>query len=837
MAKHLVPLILLMYLTLPSLGQPINNQSFITINKQGELFDTRTKQPVYFFGTNYTLPFAHAYRAHERLGINHEQAIQNDVYHFHRLGFNAFRVHVWDVEISDTAGNLLQNEHLRLFDFLIAELKKYNISIMLTPIAFWGNGYPERDEATPGFATGIHKRYVLREEEKIKAQENYIGQLTRHINTYTGLSYAGDPSIIVMEINNEPHHTGEPSLTTNYINRMVAAAKKAGWKKPVFYNISESPSYGEAVLKANINGVSFQWYPTGLVAGSSLQGNFYPNMTHYHVPWQYHPAMKNKAKMVYEFDAGDLMSNYAFPTMAASFKNAGMQWATHFAYDPLAMAPVNTEYQTHYVNLAYTPSKAISLLIAAKFFTSNVFYNPLAEEVSAGPLTINAIKDHSEWNDDTSFYHTSTTFSNAVNPAGLKHIAGTGSSPLIQYKGTGAYFFDKVNDDSWRLELMPDAIAIKDPFERASPHKTVTRIVWKEYEMKVSLAALGNEFHIKGINKNNNYYSSTNNGSFKISPGTYLLTKKEAVPATAFSNIPVNFVAPKENIQGIEVRHQQPLLLAENKKATLSFIIAGISQTESIVVEVLPSAGRRQSVSAINKEGYKYEAVLPAEWLVNGILQYRLLISSSDSTIAFPGSIKGNPYSWSYTGAEFWESTILPEEASIPLFRADEKDYRERILLYQPDWRHGSVRYHSDSAARINLKISYTDSSEVTRFGFEHFIGDIVKTFKRRPAEMITISGSYTNIDSLIIQLADASGAGYSAVIASPGNIESISLYEFKPSSIVLLPRPYPSFQPLEFSLTGKLPVSFHQIEKIQVLATGTALKEKSMQISEVIIR
>ena len=35
-------------------------------------------------------------------------------------GVDAFRVHVWDVEITDTLGNLLENEHLRLLDFLVS---------------------------------------------------------------------------------------------------------------------------------------------------------------------------------------------------------------------------------------------------------------------------------------------------------------------------------------------------------------------------------------------------------------------------------------------------------------------------------------------------------------------------------------------------------------------------------------------------------------------------------------------------------------------------------------------------------------------------------------------
>lgn len=97
-----------------------------------------------FFGVNYTTPFAHAYRAHKALGVDIEKAIRQDVYHLARLGLDAFRVHVWDTEISDSVGNLLQNDHLKLFDYLLAELKKRNIKTIITPIAFGAMAIPTR---------------------------------------------------------------------------------------------------------------------------------------------------------------------------------------------------------------------------------------------------------------------------------------------------------------------------------------------------------------------------------------------------------------------------------------------------------------------------------------------------------------------------------------------------------------------------------------------------------------------------------------------------------------------------------------------------------------------
>ena len=43
-----------------------------------------TRQEASFFGVNYTLPFAHAYRALGYLGLDRKAAIDKDVYHFSR---------------------------------------------------------------------------------------------------------------------------------------------------------------------------------------------------------------------------------------------------------------------------------------------------------------------------------------------------------------------------------------------------------------------------------------------------------------------------------------------------------------------------------------------------------------------------------------------------------------------------------------------------------------------------------------------------------------------------------------------------------------------------------
>ncbi|MCZ7599393.1 MAG: hypothetical protein M5U09_19080 [Gammaproteobacteria bacterium] len=59
-----------------------------------------------------------------QLGLDRRQVIEQDLDHLVRLGLQALRLHCWDREISDHEGNLLDNEHLALLDYLIAAAKR-----------------------------------------------------------------------------------------------------------------------------------------------------------------------------------------------------------------------------------------------------------------------------------------------------------------------------------------------------------------------------------------------------------------------------------------------------------------------------------------------------------------------------------------------------------------------------------------------------------------------------------------------------------------------------------------------------------------------------------------
>ncbi|HEY0110722.1 MAG TPA: cellulase family glycosylhydrolase, partial [Fibrella sp.] len=460
------------------------------------------------FGTNYTAPFAHAYRTARKMGVSLEKAIDNDVYHFARLGFDSYRVHVWDTEISDSLGNLLPNEHLKLFDYMVKQMKDRGIKLVITPIAYWGNGYPEPDDKTPGFSAKYGKDASLTNPDAIKAQENYLYQFLNHVNPYTGVAYKNEPDLIAFEISNEPHHGGTAADVTAFINRMVASMRRTGSKKPIFYNISHSIHLAEGYFKANIQGGTFQWYPTGLGAQRELRGNLLPNAEQYAIPFANNPAFKKMAKIVYEFDAADVGRSYIYPALARSFREAGMQMAHQFAYDPTFMAPANTEYNTHFMNLAYAPQKAISLMLASAVFHRVPMYKKYGTfpvDTVFDAFRVSYQQDLAELVTDTRFIYTNTTNASLPAPDKLEQIAGFGNSPVVTYGGKGAYFIDRIEPGVWRLEVMPDAIWVQNIFGRNSPKKENAVINWRAWPIAINLPDLGANYSIQPLNEGNTF--------------------------------------------------------------------------------------------------------------------------------------------------------------------------------------------------------------------------------------------------------------------------------------------------------------------------------------------
>ncbi len=294
--------------------------------------------------------------------------IDEDMAHFARMGWDGLRLTFWgDWEASDSAGNLIANEHLDLQDYLIARARERGIYLLFSPIQLYGSNWPDalHDTTAPGFGRHFGKARMGTDPAARAAQVNYLRQILEHVNPYTGVALKDEPAILFVELVNEPwHHPEDLEGSVRYIDALTAAVRSTGCRKLVFYNVSQDFAIGEAIRRSRAQGVTFGWYPTGLNSGRELEGNYLRGVDAF--PDMQRPELARLPRIVYEFDAPDLRNATMYPAMARTFRSVGAQFAAMFSYDMLRTASRNLGWQTHYLNLVYTPRKAMSAIIAAE---------------------------------------------------------------------------------------------------------------------------------------------------------------------------------------------------------------------------------------------------------------------------------------------------------------------------------------------------------------------------------------------------------------------------------------------------------------------------------------
>lgn len=805
-------LLLAIFITSSIYGQA-QSQIDVYVDNKGVMRWKGSNEEVALFGVNYTTPFAYSYRAHKKLGISHKDAIDLDIAQMVRLGFNAFRVHVWDREISDRDGDLLKNEHLDLLDYLISELAKRNIKTIITPIAWWGTGWPEPDKEAPGFSQLFPKLQLVTNHEARKSQRNYLTQFIEHVNPYTNNSYKNEPSIIALEIINEPFHPENKDEVTGYVNEMVKVLRDNGYTKPIFYNISENwnDDQAQAVVDADIQGITFQWYPTGLVHNKTLAGNYLLNVNKYDIPSKNVKGFDTKAKMIYEFDAADIASTYMYPAMARSYREAGMQFATMFSYDPTQIAWSNTEYPTHFANLLYTPSKAIGLMIAAKIFEliprEKSFGNFPANN-GFGDFRISHDENLSELNNDQYLIYSNSTNSLPKNFKNIKQIAGVGSSSIVKYEGTGAYFLDKLNEGVWRLEVNPDVLWLRDPFEQTSLDREVARLFWNNRKINISLPELGNDFTAYSLSENLRKMETSNN-SFLVGPGIYLLANKSIEQAliNEYSK-PVDFLSklytPTIEQSKIYAVNKSNGYMINSEPVKFEFEIASESKIKNANLYVKKSGWRGFAKYAlINKSGFKYSLVDSLKTLEAGYWEYCVLVETDSGIYTLPEKIKKSPDDWDFGSAQLWNVRIIPGGTPVTLFsvKRDKKDFV--LLPFSKTMRYNlnySIGNQSEEET-ISLNIKYDEKNEIP-FALQHSVHNLM-------TEIEKISGKYSKINvkakalkpeganiRLVMLTKDGKSFSHNLKLTNVWEEIELPLEKFTKGKALIMPFSYPKFLP-----------------------------------------
>ncbi|HQK95404.1 MAG TPA: hypothetical protein PLD23_18045, partial [Armatimonadota bacterium] len=349
-------------------------------------------------------------------------------------------------------------------------------------------------------------------------------------------------------------------------------------------------------------------------------------------------------------------------------RSGGVQIATQFQYDPLGTAAYNSDWDTHYLNLIYTPRKAMGFVIAGEVFRRTALFAPAqrqgldakAPDGAAGPfedVTIDAPTDTVVLNTPEVFMYSGTTDAEPRNPGRLERVAGYGSSPMVEYDGAGDYFLDRVSPGVWRLEVFPDAVWVDDPFAGRSTAGDVSqldrasRVFWRPRSMRVRLPDLGKVFTVTRIAGGRPLGSEDVeaseaepateriplvNGRFACLPGVYVLRDDSASEPSP--PISTTFVAPPPDQGGPTVWHQPRRAIAAGEPLTIRATVASEGDPAVHVHYRLPGTDRFEARPMDPVQPYVYEVMLAPELLGKGDLDYWISVREGGEVLNWPGA-------------------------------------------------------------------------------------------------------------------------------------------------------------------------------------------------------
>jgi hypothetical protein len=768
---------------------------------------------VALFGANYTLPSASDYRAAGYLGADRKKLIDEDMAQWARMGWDGLRISFWgDWENSDHAGNLIANDHLDLLDYLIARARERGIYTLLSPITTYQSTWPDAtsDTTPPGFANFYKKSELGTNPAAIAAQVNYIQQLLRHVNPYTGLALKDDPSIIFVEMINEPtHHSTDVAGSVSYINALVDAVRSTGSTAITFHNLSQDFAMAEPIAKSKVQGTTFGWYPTGLNSGHELRANYLRTVDSYE-PMR-DARVAKLPRIVYEFDSPDLRTGYMYPAMVRTMRSVGAQFAAMFAYDMLATASRNLGWQTHYLNLAYTPRKAMSAIIAGEAMRRlprGKPYGAYPANESFGDFHVSDEENSSVLAARDAYLNAGATRIPPPDAATLTRVAGYQSSPVVSYEGEGIYFLDRIRSGVWRLEVYPDAVPVRDPFEPPRADKIVTRALSRRWPMTITLPDLGGSFTVRrlaGAASTSDPRQATN-GRINVTPGVYLLGGSGVIdPSTLPASIGAigmtEYHAPPADTMPLTVVHEPPGEFVLGAPATISARVVDTIAPDSVFLSLRRLDQHFFRRWPMQRSGaYDYSLSVAPDSIGAGPVDYVITVVSRGVAKTFPDGQRARPADWNFDAHALWHASVIAPRTPLTLFRASNDVERLAFSRIGDGWREGIYRVLAsavDGAPIFHFELPRFNGRGPSDYTASLVVRDRIaargSTVRQASAVRIRLRAASVG-DIVYLTLVEHDGTAWSTAVRadSSWSERTIPLSGFRPSRSVKLPEGFP---------------------------------------------
>ncbi|HEY3330875.1 MAG TPA: cellulase family glycosylhydrolase [Capsulimonadaceae bacterium] len=187
------------------------------VSKGGQFVESKTGKPLRFFGTSITIA---------NLFPEHADA-EKVAAHLAKDGINIARLHFHDAyweplwDKTDKTHTRFDPVAIDKLDYLIAQLKKngiyVDINLHVARKYNAADGFPNSVGALPGEFT---KRIDLLNRRMIELQKSFARSYICRVNPYTGMNYADDPQVAMLEINNENAFASWVGEGTTYFDKL-----------------------------------------------------------------------------------------------------------------------------------------------------------------------------------------------------------------------------------------------------------------------------------------------------------------------------------------------------------------------------------------------------------------------------------------------------------------------------------------------------------------------------------------------------------------------------------------------------------------------------------------
>ncbi|MEO6038948.1 MAG: membrane or secreted protein, partial [Saprospiraceae bacterium] len=184
----------------------------------------------------------------------------------------------------------------------------------------------------------------------------------------------------------------------------------------------------------------------------------------------------------------------------------------------------------------------------------------------------------------------------------------------------------------------------------------------------------------------------------------------------------------------------------------------------------------------------------------------------------------GPPFAWDNYHQEQWQTLVAQPQSDLELYNAGAD--RGTVNLFTPrGWRPKAVEYlTTEHSGQLALQMSIEQLPERQVMGLQYFCGQKMAERKSELGafQKLVLQARTDNAAPVQVRvsLITTTGVAWFATVQVNGGWQpiEIDLSSLQPGAEVLLPRPYPGFQPLWFLPDQPDDFDLQQVEKVEIM-------------------